>query len=110
MNFVPNAAIAVTTGLLLAIGLCLAHMISSRRQDARLQFLLNLMQTLPAADDQSESPQLRGSRPDPPDRTVMGASFLASRHAARGGAPRPARLALRETPLLFAAALRGRGL
>jgi hypothetical protein len=110
MNFIPNAAIAVATVVLLAIGLCLAHMISSRRQDPRLQFLLNLMQTFPAPGDQSETPQFRGSQQDPPERTVVGASRLAARHAARGGAPRHARVALPETPLLLAAALRGRGL
>jgi len=84
MSFIPNAAIVVATVVLLAIGLCLAHIISSQRQDARLQFLLNLMQTFPASGDQSETPQLRGSQQDPPERTVVGASRLAARHAARG--------------------------
>jgi hypothetical protein len=105
MDFIPNAVIALVAVLLLAIGLCLAHVMSSRRQDARLQFLLNLMQTFPASGDQSESPQQ-----DPLERTVVGASRLSVGHAARGGAPRHARLASRETPLLLAAALRGRGL
>lgn len=77
MNFIPNAAIAVTGVVLLMIGLCLAHMISSRRQDARLQFLLNLMQTLPASGDQFETPQPRGSQQDPPERAVVGASRRA---------------------------------
>jgi hypothetical protein len=110
MNLTPTAAIAMLTVALLAIGLCLAHMISSRRQDARLQFLLNLMQTFPASGDPSETSELRGSQQDPPERAVVGASPRAARHATRGGGPRHARLALRETPLLLAAALRGRGL
>lgn len=77
MDFMPNAAIAMAIVLLLAIGLCLAHMMSSQRQDARLQFLLNLMQTLPASGDQFETPQLRGSQQDPPERAVVGASRRA---------------------------------
>jgi hypothetical protein len=108
MNFTPNAAIAVTGAILVVIGLCLALMVSSRRPDARLQFLLNLLQTFPACGDPSETPQPPGARQDPPERTTVGAARLAARHAGLGATSR-ARLASRETRLLFAAALRGWG-
>jgi hypothetical protein len=105
MNFTPIAAIAMTGAILVVIGLCLALMVWSRRPDARLQFLLNLMQTLPACGDQSETPQSPGARQDPLEGTTVGAARCAGL-----GDPSCARLASRETRLLFAAALRGRGL
>ncbi len=83
MNFIPNAAIAVATVALLAIGLCLAHMISSRRQDARLQFLLNLMPTFPASGDQSETPQMDGSLQAVPLRNVVETPRPEERRARR---------------------------
>jgi hypothetical protein len=103
MNFMPNAAIAVTGVVLLAVGLCLACMMASWRQDARLQFLINLWETQPlprpASGDQSETPQPPGTRQDLPERATAGASRLAAQHAGLGGAPRYARLATRERAL-----------
>ena len=110
MNFIPNAAIVVATVVLLAIGLCLAHMISSQRQDARLQFLLNLMQTFPASGDQSDTSQMRGPLQAVPLRNVVETPRPEEWSAVHDGHPGRARLALQETPLLLAAALRGRGL
>jgi len=47
MNDIPQAAIGIAIALLLVMGFFLAHMISSQEQDARLEFLLHLLETLP---------------------------------------------------------------
>lgn len=45
MNSIPYSAIVVVMVLLLGIWLFMVHMLSSLRQDAHLQFLVDLMRT-----------------------------------------------------------------
>jgi hypothetical protein len=60
MNDIPQAAIGIAMALLLVIGFFLAHMISSQEQDARVEFLLHLLQALPASGDVRRPAKLRG--------------------------------------------------
>jgi len=60
MNPVPVSALIMVTVALLVVWLFLARMIRSRHEDARLQFLLNLVQDSPAFADSPVTTPFRG--------------------------------------------------
>lgn len=64
MDYVPNSAIVMATGLLILIWVLLVYMVFSQARDAHLQFLLDLVG---AREGRSESPAPSGSPPRLPD-------------------------------------------
>jgi hypothetical protein len=107
METVPTSAVALVIVVLLIIWFFLAHMISSRKDDARLQFLLSL----------TDQPHVEPGCPDPaiprPAASVpesipaKPAQERADEFAPRGISG-VARYVSQELPVVFAAALRSR--
>jgi hypothetical protein len=109
MNAIPILAIVLVLFVLLVVWLFLAHMISSRKDDARLQFLLGLI----------DAPQAEASLSDaagPPPAAVVPETNPEKpvQERAEEFVPRGisgvARYAFQELPVVFAAALRSRTL
>ena len=100
MDIIPSSALALVVVALLVIWLIVAHMISNRKQDARLQFLLGLM----------EPPPVSGDCPSP-EVVQPAAGMQGDRGRGNpGGCPSDAQSVWEELPLLLAAAMRGRAL
>jgi len=109
MSVIPFSAVALVIVVLLVIWFFLAHMISSRKDDARLHFLLSLM----------DAPQAEASDSDaagPPPTAVVPETNPASPMQERSeefvsrGISGVARYAFQELPVVLAAALRSRTL
>ena len=107
MNVIPFSAVALVIVILLVIWFFLAHMISSRKDDARLQFLLGLI----------DAPQAEASLSDaagPPPAAVVSETNPAkpvqerSEEFVSRGISGVARYAFQELPVVLAAALRSR--
>jgi hypothetical protein len=100
MDTIPFSALALVVVALLLIWLFLAHMIANRKEDARLQFLLSLMEP-PAVSKDCPSPAV-----------VRTAAYMPGdgSRGNPGGLPRDAQSVWEELPLLLAAAMRGRAL
>ncbi|MGA2073544.1 MAG: hypothetical protein ABSH52_08555 [Terriglobia bacterium] len=107
MDAMPFSAVALVIVVLLVIWFFLAHMISSRKDDARLQFLLSLM----------DAPQADASHSDaagPPSAAVVPEANPAKPGQERAdefvsrGISGVGRYASQELPVVFAAALRSR--
>ena len=109
MHTVPLPALVLATAVLLVVWLFLAHMISSRKEDARLQFLLDL----------TDPPQVDRGRHDPanprpaflaPERNAVDPLPAKADEYMTGGNSGVVRLVSQELPVVFAAALRGRAM
>jgi hypothetical protein len=107
MNDIPPSAIALVVVLLLVIWLFLAHMILDRREDARLQFLLSLMEPPPASAGDPDHAVLRPAA-NLPERSTMEVLHPAAEDVVSHGDSRDVPSVWQGLPLLFAAALRGR--
>jgi hypothetical protein len=106
---IPFSAFALVIVVLLATWLFLAHMISRRREDARLQFLLSL----------TDPPHADSGRPDP--AIPRPAASMPETNAAQplqgregefvsDGNRSVAQYVSQELPVVFAAALRSRAM
>jgi hypothetical protein len=100
MHAIPSSALAFVVTALLVIWLFLVHMISNRKEDARLHFLLGLMEPPPVSGDCPNPAVVRPAADIPGD---------GSKGNPRGR-PRDAQPVWDELPLLLAAAMRGRAL
>lgn len=109
MDAVPFSALVLVIVVLLVVWLFLAHMMSSRKQDARLQFLLSLMEAPPASDGRPDPvvprPAANGSETGTSKVGSPASGDTASRRDIRD-----ARSVWQELPVVFAAALRGRAM
>jgi hypothetical protein len=107
MGAILSPAVVLVIVLLLVIWLFLAHMISSREEDARLQFFLSLMEPPPVSTDRP-SPSVSHPVASPPERSAAPVLHPAVREAASWGGRRDTRPVWEEYPLLLATALRSR--
>ena len=109
MNAIPISAVVLVIFVLLLVWLLLAHMILSRRDDARLQFLLGLMDAPTATADGPDPDVFRTAATIPETRTTNGAKPEADDVGLRAEGPRT--LAVwQELPVVLAAALRSRAM
>ena len=107
MDATSFSAVALVIVLLLAIWLFLAHMISSRNEDARLQFLLSLMDASQAGAGWSGPGAQRTAAIVPETNPAKPVQERADEFVS-GGISGVARYASQELPVVFAAALRSR--
>jgi len=107
MDAIPFSAVALAIVVLLVVWFLLAHMISSRKNDARLHFLLSLMDAPQAGASHSDS---AGPRPAAAAPEAPGAKPVQERadEFVSRGISGVARYASQELPVVFAAALRSR--
>jgi len=109
MNSVPLVAMVLAIAVLLVVWLFLAHMIASRKDDARLQFLLSLTDP-PHADLGHPDPAIpRPAASMLGTRTTKGVEPEADDVGAHAESPRTF-AAWQELPVVLAAALRSRAL
>jgi len=109
MDTMPTLALVMVVAVLLVVWLFLAHMISSRREDGRLRFLLSLMETPP---DSSDRPSRTAQRPPaklPESRPTNSLQAPTDEVVSRSDS-RIAQSLWQEMPVVFAAALRGRAM
>jgi len=109
MNPLPLTAFVLVIFVLLVVGLFLTRMIVSRRDAARLPFLLSLMNAPTATADRPGPDVFRTAATILETRTTNGARPEAD--GAGPGAEGPRTLAVwQELPVVFAAALRSRAM
>jgi hypothetical protein len=106
---VPISAVALVVVVLLVIWFFLAHMISSRKDDARLQFLLGLMGGPTATADRPDPDVLRTAATMPETRTRNGVEPEADDVGPHAKSRRTLSV-WQELPVVLAAALRGRAM
>jgi len=109
MDAIPFSAFTLVVVMLLAAWLFLAHMFSSGKDDARLKFLLDLMD-VPQADVGASGPAT--PRPAASMPGANAAKPLQGREDefAPHGSRSVAGFVSQELPVVFAAALRGRAM
>lgn len=107
MDAIRFSAVVLAIVALLLVWLFLAHMILSRKEDARLEFLLNLMGP-PAADASRADPAVQRPAPTVPETKKAWRGIAEELESCdnRGAA----RSVWQELPVVFAAALRGRAM
>jgi hypothetical protein len=109
MDAIPFSAVALAIVILLVIWFFLAHMISSRKDDARMHFLLSLLDAPQIDTSHSDGAGLRPAAGVPEGNTEKPEQERADEIASRGISG-VARYASQELPVVFAAALRSRTL
>lgn len=109
MHAIPFSALVLVLAVLLVIWLFLAHMMSSRKQDARLQFLLSLMEATPASDGGPDPAVPRPAANVPKTGTTIAMPPAPDDGVSRGN-NHDARSVWQELPVVFAAALRSRAM
>jgi hypothetical protein len=109
MDPIPFSAVVMVIILLLVVWLFLAHMVSSRKVDARLEFLLSLMDA-PQADPGRSDPVAQRPAAIVPETNEAKPSPGRADEFASLGRSSVARSVLQELPVVFAAALRGRAM
>ncbi len=109
MDATSFSAAALVIVLLLVIWLFLAHMISSRNDDARLHFLVSLMDAPQADASHSGVAGPPSAAVVPETNSAKPGQERADKFASRGISG-VARYASQELPVVFAAALRSRAM
>ena len=109
MNAIPILAFVLVLFALLVVWLLLAHMMFSRRDDARLQFLLGLVGAPTANADRPDPDVLRAEGTIPETRITNGVDPEAGDVGPH--AESPGTLSVwQELPVILAAALRARAM
>lgn len=103
MNFIPPAALVLEAALLLVLCGVLAHMVSSPRSDARIEFLNRLMETGSATGEPRDSHGAGAGTAG-----AVSAPHPGAKIAARAEVSRPVPTAWRRIPSVLAVALRMR--
>jgi len=109
MNAITVSNVILVTVVLLVVWLLLARMISSRREDARLQFLLSLMEPPPVSVDRPSPAHLQPAANLPETRTEKDAQ-PGTDDAGPPVESLRTQSVWQELPVVFAAALRGRAM
>jgi len=109
MGPIPFSAFALVIVVLLVTWLFLAHMISSRKDDARLHFLFSLMDAPQAGASHSDAAEPPPAAVVPETNPAKPVRERADEFVSRGFSG-VARYAFQEMPVVFAAALRSRAM
>jgi len=109
MGPIPFSAFALVIVVLLVTWLFLAHMISSRKDDARLHFLFSLMDAPQAGASHSDAAEPPPAAVVPETNPAKPVRERADELVSRGFSG-VARYAFQEMPVVFAAALRSRAM
>jgi hypothetical protein len=109
METMPFSSVALVIVVLLVIWFFLAHMISSRKDDARLQFLFDLID-VPSPDGGHSDPEGQRTAAIVPGKGAAKPLQEGADECVSRGISSVARYAFQELPVVFAAALRSRAM